>query len=168
MSIIFISYTLCGCAGTTKRNIQSLLGTQIKSKAGHEDTVIIFFAGHGGAPEENETSLDGDGIEKYILPCDANTTDLYTTAIPMDEIARIFRRIKAERIILLADCCYSGQTGGRTILSRTRANISDAFLDRLSKGKGRIIITASSASEVSKESDDLKHGYISPTTSSNG
>ena len=143
----------------TKRNIQSLLGTQIRSKAGHEDTVIIFFAGHG-APEESETSLDGDGIEKYILPCDANTTDLYTTAIPMDEIARIFRRIKAERIILLADCCYSGQTGGRTILSKTRANISDAFLDRLSKGKGRIIITASSASEVSKESDDLKHGYF--------
>ena len=143
----------------TKRNIQSLLGTQIRSKAGHEDTVIIFFAGHG-APEESETSLDGDGIEKYILPCDANTTDLYTTAIPMDEIARIFRRIKAERVIFLADCCYSGQTGGRTLLSRTRANISDAFLDRLSKGKGRIIITASSASEVSKESDDLKHGYF--------
>ena len=143
----------------TKRNIQSLLGTQIRSKAGREDTVIIFFAGHG-APEESETSLDGDGIEKYILPCDADTTDLYTTAIPMDEIARIFRRIKAERIILLADCCYSGQTGGRTILSKTRANISDAFLDRLSKGKGRIIITASSASEVSKESDDLKHGYF--------
>ena len=143
----------------TKRNIQSLLGTQIRSKAGREDTVIIFFAGHG-APEESETSLDGDGIEKYILPCDANTTDHYTTAIPMDEIARIFRRIKAERVILLADCCYSGQTGGRTILSKTRANISDAFLDRLSKGKGRIIITASSASEVSKESDDLKHGYF--------
>ena len=143
----------------TNRNIQSLLGTQIKSKAGREDTVIIFFAGHG-APEESETSLDGDGIEKYILPCDANTSDLYTTAIPMDEIARIFRRIKAERVILLADCCYSGQTGGRTILSKTRANISDAFLDRLSRGKGRIIITASSASEVSKESDDLKHGYF--------
>lgn len=143
----------------TKRDIQSLLGTQIRSKAGHEDTVIIFFAGHG-APEESETSLDGDGIDKYILPCDANTSDLYTTAIPMDEIARIFRRIKAERVILLADCCYSGQTGGRTILSKTRANISDAFLDRLSRGKGRIIITASSASEVSKESDDLKHGYF--------
>jgi uncharacterized caspase-like protein len=60
----------------------------------------------------------------------------------------------------MADCCYSGQTGGRTILSRTRAYISDAFPDRLSKGKGRIIITASSASEVSKESDDLKHGYF--------
>ena len=36
-------------------------------------------------------------------------------------------------------------------MSGTMANITDAFLDRLSKGKGRIIITASSASEVSKE-----------------
>ena len=31
-----------------------------------------------------------DGIDKYIFSCDANTSDLYTTAIPMDEIARIF------------------------------------------------------------------------------
>ena len=45
-------------------------------------------------------------------------------------------------------------------MSRTRANISDAFLNRLSREKGRIIITASSDSEVSKESDDLKHGYF--------
>jgi uncharacterized caspase-like protein len=143
----------------TKRGIQSLLGTQIRRKAGPEDTVIIFFAGHG-APEESETSPDGDGIEKYILPCDADTGDLYTTAIPMDEIARVFRRIKAERVIFLADCCYSGQAGGRTPLSSTRANISDAFLDRLSSGKGRIIITASSANEVSQESDELRHGYF--------
>jgi hypothetical protein len=142
----------------TKRNIQSQW-TKLRRKAGHEDTVIIFFAGHG-APEESDASEDGDGIEKYILPCDADTNDLYTSAIRMGEIAWLFRELKADRVVWLADCCYSGQTGGRTILSKTRANISDAFLDRLSKGKGRIIITASSASEVSKESDDLKHGYF--------
>ena len=43
---------------------------------------------------------------------------------------------------------------------KTRANISDAFLDRLSRGKGRIIITASSASEVSKESRARQEGQV--------
>ncbi|MDL1968886.1 MAG: caspase family protein [Deltaproteobacteria bacterium] len=63
----------------TKRNIQSLLGTQIRSKAGHEDTVIIFFAGHG-APEDSETSLDGDGIETSTF-CPVMQTQLIFTPL---------------------------------------------------------------------------------------
>jgi uncharacterized caspase-like protein len=41
-----------------------------------------------------------------------------------------------------------------------RANVSGAFWDRLSQGKGRVIITASDANEVSVEKDDLKHGVF--------
>jgi len=41
-----------------------------------------------------------------------------------------------------------------------RANISDGFMDRISSGKGRVIITASGANEVSTEKDDLKHGVF--------
>jgi uncharacterized caspase-like protein len=41
-----------------------------------------------------------------------------------------------------------------------RANISGAFLDRISQGKGRVILTASDANEVSAEKDDLKHGVF--------
>jgi uncharacterized caspase-like protein len=41
-----------------------------------------------------------------------------------------------------------------------RANISDAFLDRIARAKGRIILTASGANEVSGEDDKLKHGVF--------
>ena len=80
----------------------------------------------------------------------------------MDEIARILRRIRAERIIFIADSCYSGGAGGRTILAPgRRANLSDAFLDRIvQSGKGRIILSSSNANEVSQESDELRHGYF--------
>lgn len=40
------------------------------------------------------------------------------------------------------------------------SNISDAFLDRISRGKGRIILTASGANEVSAEDDELQHGIF--------
>ncbi len=145
-------------AGLT--NLRSTLGTKLKGKAGKEDMVIIYFAGHG-ATEKDSMSPDGDGLEKYILPYDADLKDLYSTALPMREISHIFRRIRSERLIFIADSCYSGASGGRTIgLSETRASISEKFLDRIAKGKGRVIMTASSANEVSAEDKKLQHGVF--------
>ena len=145
----------------TRDNIQSLLGTKLKRKASKEDTVIIFYAGHG-AVETDPTNPDGDGFEKYLLPYDADLNDLYTTSISMDEVRKIFQRIRADRLIFIADTCYSGASGGRTMVaSKTRANLSDKFYERIAKGKGRVIISSCSANEVSKEDDNLQHGVFS-------
>jgi uncharacterized caspase-like protein len=148
----------------TYQKLRSLLGTKISRQADSpEDTVFIYFAGHG-APEEDPLNRDGDGIEKYLLTYDTDPNDLYGTALPMDEIAKIFNRIQAERVVFIADSCYSGESGGRTILAKgRRANLSEAFLERLTHGKGRIILTSSRANETSQESDKLGHGfYILP------
>ena len=140
--------------------LRSILGTHLKSKAGKDDMVIIYFAGHG-ATEKDVMSPDGDGLEKYLLPYDADPKDLYATALPMGEISRIFNRIRSERLIFIADSCYSGASGGRTIsVTEMRANISNAFLDRIAGGKGRIILTASGANEVSSEDEKLQHGVF--------
>lgn len=146
--------------GASLTKLRSVLGTQLKRKAGKEDMVIIYYAGHGAA-EKDSMSPDGDGLEKYLLPYDANPRDLYASALPMREIAHILSRIRSERLIFIVDSCYSGASGGRTIgLAGIRANISDAFLDRIARGKGRIILTASGANEVSSEDDKLKHGVF--------
>jgi HEAT repeat protein len=145
----------------TKSRIESLLGTTIKRKASKDDTVIIFYAGHG-AVEPDPSNLDGDGFEKYLLPHDANLEDLYSTSISMNDIRTIFMRIHADRLIFIADTCYSGASGGRTMMAtKTRANLSDRFYERISKGKGRVIISSCSANEVSKEDDSLQHGIFS-------
>jgi hypothetical protein len=141
-------------------NLRSTLGTRIKNAARESDMVIIFFAGHG-ATERDAASPDGDGLEKYLLPFDADPADLYTTAMPMVEVARIFNRIRSERLVFIADACYSGGSGGRTIsVADTRANIGDGFLERVVGGRGKVIITASSANEVSVEKDELQHGVF--------
>ena len=144
----------------TLDKIRGTLATSLRRSAGKDDTVIIFLAGHG-ATEKDATSPDGDGLEKYILPYNADPKDLYTTALPMGEIARIFQRINSERLVFISDTCYSGASGGRTIpVVGTRVNVSGAFLERLSQGKGRVIITASGSNEVSAEKDELKHGVF--------
>ncbi len=145
----------------TKDNILSLLGTKLKRMSSREDTVIIFYAGHG-AVETDPSNPDGDGFEKYLLPFDADLNDLFASSISMDEIRKIFQRISAERLIFIADTCYSGASGGRTMVtSKTRANLSDRFYERISKGKGRVIISSCSANEISKEDDNLQHGIFS-------
>jgi len=144
----------------TLMNLKRSLGTELKRNAGPKDTVIIYYAGHG-APEPDASSPDGDGLEKYLIPYDADAQDLYTTGLPMREVETIFHRLSAERVIFITDSCYSGATAGRTFSSAGhRANLSDGFLNRLSKGKGRVVLTASRAGEVSEERDDLGHGVF--------
>lgn len=146
----------------TLQRLRDLLGVELKEKARRRDTVIIYYAGHG-APEADHASLDPDKLEKYLLPYDADPNRLYSTALPMAEVSKIFSRLSAERVVMLQDTCFSGSSGlgGRTIQTDLfRAPVSDGFLTRLTQGKGRVIITASEPDEVSLERDDLGHGVF--------
>jgi len=144
----------------TLTRIKKVLGVDIKQKARKQDTVIIYLAGHGTS-EPDSNSPDGDGMEKYFLTYDSDPDSLYATALPMKEMSQIFSRIDAERIILIQDTCYSGASGGRTIqVASVRAPISDTYLNRIIKGKGRVVITASRGNEVSMEKDSLEHGVF--------
>jgi uncharacterized caspase-like protein len=145
----------------TLRNIKWALGTFLARSAKKDDMVLIFFAGHG-APEVDQRGVERDGLAKYLIPADADPDDLYSTALPMDEMQTIFGRVEAERMVVFLDACYSGAAGGRTFSSkRTRAvNLDDQFLERLTRSKGRAIITASRPSEVSIELPELGHGIF--------
>jgi uncharacterized caspase-like protein len=126
-----------------------------------DDLLVVFFAGHG-APEIDQRGVERDGLAKYLIPADADPDDLYSTALPMDEMQTIFGRVEADRMVVFLDACYSGAAGGRTFSSKkTRAaNLDDQFLERLTRSKGRAIITASRPSEVSIELPELGHGVF--------
>lgn len=141
-------------------NLKRVLGTELRRKAAQKDTVIIYYAGHG-APETDATSADDDGLEKYLVPYEGDPNDLYTTGLPMREVETILARLSSERVIFITDACYSGATTGRTFQTAARrATVSDSYLARLSKAKGRVVMTASRASEVSEERDNLGHGVF--------
>lgn len=145
----------------TLRTLKWALGTFLARSARKSDTVFIFFAGHG-APEVDVSGRERDGLAKYLVPIDADPDDLYATGLPMEEFETIFSRIEAERVVVFLDACYSGAAGGRTFSSRkTRAMGVDAtFLDRLAKVRGRAIVTASRAAELSLEVGELGQGLF--------
>jgi hypothetical protein len=148
------------------KSIKGLLGTELAAKANHpDDTVILYFAGHGKR-EPDSGSLDLDGFSKYLLPSDANTADLFGTALSMEEVTRILQRLRSERVVLIIDSCFSGAAGGgRSPYDPTeeswRSPVDDEFLTRLATtGRGRVILTASGMNEVAIERMDLGHGVF--------
>jgi hypothetical protein len=147
----------------TLRNIRWALGRHLARVAKRDDTVLIFFAGHG-APEIDPSGGEPDGLGKCLVPLDADPDDLFATALPMADVDTIFRRIEAERVVVFLDTCYSGAAaaGGRTFApARPRAApVDDGFLGRLTRGKGRAIITAARPAEVSLELPELGHGVF--------
>lgn len=147
----------------TLTSMKTELGYFLSKNARKQDTVIIYFAGHG-APEVDFSGNADDGMSKYILPCDADPGLLYATALDMRELGNIFKRINAERIVCYLDCCYGG-TGGRSFsIGDARGRgvaISNRFLADLSgDGSGRVVVTASRENEIAIEVDELKAGLF--------
>jgi hypothetical protein len=149
----------------TLRNIRQLLGETLpRSATSPDDTVVIYFAGHG-VVERRPSSSNADGLEKYLLPYDAALQHLPSTALRTDEIQRALLDLTAERAVVLLDSCFSGIASGRarfiSNVEGIRAIPSGEFLDRIIQaGKGRVLLTASAASEAAIEDPDRKHGLF--------
>ncbi|MBI2891193.1 MAG: caspase family protein [Nitrospirae bacterium] len=146
----------------TRGAVLAALGTWLSRNAGEDDTVIIYYAGHG-APEIDPTSTSIDGFTKYIVPHDADPDDLFSTAIPMADLNRIFARIPSKRLVLLADACYSGVAGGRTFYNgptERALNISREFMRDIAQGEGRVVVTSSDSNEVAIELPETGHGLF--------
>jgi uncharacterized caspase-like protein len=145
----------------TLQNMRLALGDFLSRKTARDDMVLIYYAGHG-APQADAASKETDGLSKYLIPRNVQPDSLRSTAFAMEEIQGILARIPAERVVLLLDTSYNGMAGGRTFAPpNTRPqNLSDQFLERLTRSRGRLVITASGPNEVALESAELGHGLF--------
>jgi len=145
----------------TLQNIRLALGDFLPRKTTRDDMVLIYYAGYG-APDVDVAGKDSDGLAKYLIPRNVQPESLRKTAFAMDEMPAMLARIPAERIVLLLDASYSTTAGGRSFVSPNARgrNLSEQFLERLTKGRGRAVITASGPNEVALEPADLGHGIF--------
>lgn len=76
---------------------------QWKSGTNVEDTLLLFFAGHGdNRPDEHH------GLKGYLIPSDY--TNDPNTWVAESEIVQVAREIPARFIFLIFDACYAGTT----------------------------------------------------------
>lgn len=134
----------------------------LADRSGPEDVVLFYFAGHG-CSEFNKKGDSDDSLRKYLVPYDTDLRSLDASAIDFHFLAERLQRVRARRMLMIFDCCYSGAAGGRTVqIPGYRANpmpVGTKYLEHIS-GAGRIVFTACTRSEVAQERQDLRHGVF--------
>jgi hypothetical protein len=113
-----------------------------------DDLVLLHFSGHG---------LKSDSGELFLATRNTRPDRLGSTAVPADFIQRCMRTSRARSIVLFLDCCYGGAFGeGVAVRGSGSANVLENFpAGRLGGGRGRAVITASSAMEYAFEGNSL-------------
>lgn len=124
-------------------------------KAGANDLLFIFIAGHGAPDPYAPQKL-------YFLMNDTKVADMANTALPMEELREMLdHNVRAERVVVFVDTCHSAGLSGEKLV-QTRGlenNLTNLYAQRLYKETGRAILTSSDVNEVSEESKDWGGGH---------
>ena len=114
-----------------------------------DDVVVVAFSGHGTETHE-------------LVTHDTDPYDLSATTIPLTMLGDWCARIQARRLLVILDCCFSGGMGAKALqvegVSRDIPSV-EAKLNRIS-GQGRVILTASGATQKAWENTRLGHGFL--------
>ena len=94
----------------TRRNILTTFN-KIAMSAAPEDLVVFYFSGHGTYYGKHDTT--------YLIPYDADLTDLETTCINFSDLAGKIRDMEADKVVVILDACYAG--GVKPVGARTGA-----------------------------------------------
>ncbi len=108
------------------------------------DVVLLHFSCHG---------IKDDSGELFLAATNTMPNRLFATAVNASVVYRLIQRSRAQRVILLLDCCYGGAFE-RGVVARAGGHVDVAghFGDTvLGGGRGRVVITASSAMEYAFE-----------------
>ena len=123
--------------------------------SGRDDLVLLHFSGHG---------LKSDSGELFIAARNTRPDRLASSSVPADFVQRCMRGSRAHSIVLFLDCCYGGAFGeGVAVRAAGPVNVMDAFpKGRLGGGRGRAVISASSAIEYAFEGTTLTAEHEAP------
>ncbi|MDG4787713.1 caspase family protein [Micromonospora sp. WMMD1102] len=106
------------------------------------DVLLLYFSGHG---------VKDEGGDLFFAAAATKLRRLGATAVAADFVNRRMNRSRSRRIVLLLDCCYAGAFG-RGMVARAGGGIG---VEEQFGGRGRAVITASSAMEYAFEGQEL-------------
>lgn len=137
----------------TKREIEKKVQYDLMKKAGKDDTVILFFSGHG--------SDDNKKPGKYFfLGHDADPEYLESTSVQLSDL-KFLRDLDAKRVLVVIDACHAG---GATKYMRSASKSLDksleSFMREFGDSSGRAILSSSQSHEYSQEKPGLEQSVF--------
>lgn len=114
-----------------------------------EDVVVVMYSGHGSETHE-------------LVTFDADVNDLSNSCISLSELTEWFSSIPASQVICVLDCCFSGGAGAKVlkVSEKPRSLPSTEHLLEQLSGEGRLLFTASNATEEAWETAKFGHGLL--------
>lgn len=106
------------------------------------DLLLFYFSGHGIKDEDGEL---------YFAAANTKARRLGATGLAASFVNRCVTRSRSRRVVLLLDCCYAGAFERGMV---ARAGM-DAHVEEHLGGRGRAVITATSAMQYAFEGDRL-------------
>ena len=119
-------------------------------KAGKDDTVILFFSGHGAFDPMRPKDF-------LFLSYDSEPEYLGTTAVKMSGLD-FLKGINAERVLIIADACHAG--GFSEMKPKTLIPSLELFLQEAKNSSGKAIITSTKDEQLSWEVPNLKNSVF--------
>ena len=138
----FIVKLLTDGQATHDAILQALVDYQ--SLAGENDSLLIYYAGHGFSDESANKA--------YWLPADANSS-LSPHRIIADELTEDLRSLRARHVLVISDSCYSGglsRSGSAPVL----ASKDPAFLQKMMAAQSRHLMASGGEEPVADGGPD--------------
>jgi hypothetical protein len=132
----------------TRGPVQGYVEEWLPRNTKPDSRVFVYFSGHGSPDPKN-----GDA---YLVPWDGDAMFLKSTAYPLKSLYASLARLKAKRVVVALDSCFSG-AGGRSVLaSGARPLVS--HVDTTDAPAGVTVLSAASGDEITGTLDDQGHG----------
>jgi ankyrin repeat protein len=136
----------------TKTALVKYLQNWLPRRASAKSTVFVYFSGHG-AP-------DPASGQAYLVPSDGDPQYLKETAYPVKSLYDDLGALKAGRVLLVLDSCFSG-AGGRSVLAKgVRPLVNKVDLGGAGASDAVASLTASDAAEISGTLESQGHGLF--------
>ncbi len=125
---------------------------QLNEVLTEEDNLLIFYAGHGSRIKT------GDWESGYWLPVNADLPPNDSRWVSNESVTRHLSRIKAKRVLVMADSCYAGLLSSAPgfVFANKNANYNGAYLNYVLPKKSRLLMTSGGDQPVL---DNLGNGH---------
>ena len=144
----------------TRRRI--LRGLDELAAARENDTVLIYFSLHGVTDKSRSNG--------FLVPYDADPEDVETTGVAVQMLLQKVNAIKANRVFVLLDACFSGTAtsgwagGSRTFsygaTAKAGVNLPTDIYEAVKSQQGHFVLSASQPSQPALELRNLGHGLF--------
>lgn len=134
-----------------KKVLASLEKLISKTKELDEATVLVYYSGHGlQIPNDN----DPEKLDYFLKTSGADKSKKEETMLNGDLFSEKIKKIKADKLLILLDCCHADGMKRKNISELEDMMIEEKYsnrglLEKLNSGEGRVFISACDDNEES-------------------